>query len=174
MRPGSQLKVSVCRVTAFAVRILLGAALLWSGLAKINRPYDFLGVVYSYRLVGPDTGFVVAMWLPWLELTTAIALLAGIFTRASFVLSCVLGVLYVYVEASALHRALPISCGCFSMSPANGGTISYATLSIAALFLVGATTGYICTLPGGTEPGKNPKHTESQSTETIAIAPASG
>jgi hypothetical protein len=129
----------------FVTRLVLGGMLLWSAAAKINRPYDFLGVVFSYQLVGPKLVFIVATFLPWLELVLGITLLAGILPSGSLILAVGLGLVFTYVEASALHRMLPISCGCFSMSHGSG-TVNYATLSRAVFFLLFAIIGIACNL----------------------------
>jgi hypothetical protein len=42
----------------------LGFMLLWSSLPKIRQPYDFLGSVYGYELVGAKLGIFVAMTIP--------------------------------------------------------------------------------------------------------------
>ncbi len=139
-------------VAQFIVRLLLGGTLIWTGLIKINRPYDFLGVVYSYQLVGPRFGFIVAMLLPWLELVVGITLLAGLLINGSLLLASAMGLLFIYVEASALHRSLPISCGCFSISPGSG-IINYATLTWAGIFFILAVVGIFCGGSAGNDRG---------------------
>jgi uncharacterized membrane protein YphA (DoxX/SURF4 family) len=140
-------------VTVFIVKLILGGALLWAGLVKINRPYDFLGIVYSYQLVGPRAGIVVAVLLPWLEFVLGVTLLAGFLTTASLYLAVGLGLLFVYVEASALHRTLAISCGCFSLGQ-GGGTVNYATLTRAVVFFVLAVVGILSARPVGVAANK--------------------
>ena len=50
------------------VTILIGCLLIYGSIPKIRQPYDFLSSVYSYELVGPKFGKLVAMMLPWLDL----------------------------------------------------------------------------------------------------------
>lgn len=122
---------------AVAARIALGCMFLWSSLPKIRQPYDFLSAVYSYELVGPKLGMLVAMTLPWLELLAGICLIGGVFVSGALLVSAGLGAMFAFVVGSALYRGLDISCGCFSSSA--GDQISYMTLirAIGILFLSG-------------------------------------
>jgi len=113
-------------------RIGLGCMFLWSSLPKIRQPYDFLSDVYSYELVGPKLGLLVAMTMPWLELLVGICLVGGIFISGALLVSAGMAVMFTFVISSALYRGLDISCGCFSTSAAD--KISYLTL-IRAIFI---------------------------------------
>ena len=123
------------------VRIGLGCMFLWSSLPKIRQPYDFLSSVYSYELVGPRLGLLVAMTLPWLELLVGICLLGGIFVSGALLASSGMAVMFTYVVGSALYRGLDISCGCFSTSAS--GQISYVTLIRAVLILLLSGAAYL-------------------------------
>ena len=48
----------------FVVRLVLGVMFLMSALPKIRQPYDFLGDIYGYGIVGPKLGVLVAMTMP--------------------------------------------------------------------------------------------------------------
>ncbi|MGE5611450.1 MAG: MauE/DoxX family redox-associated membrane protein [Bacillota bacterium] len=123
-----------------AVRLALGITLLVSALPKILRPYDFLGNIYEYQLVGPTGGMIVAMILPWLELLLGVCLIGGLFLGGSLFTAAALMIVFTAVQSSALHRSLPISCGCFGTT----GAISYGTLLRTALLLLAAATGCLC------------------------------
>ena len=126
------------------VRIALGCMFLWSSLPKIRQPYDFLSSVYSYELVGPKLGMLVAMTLPWLELLVGICLIGGVFVSGALLASAGLGAMFAFVVGSALHRGLDISCGCFSAS--SGDQISYMTLIRAIFILVLSGLSYLAVL----------------------------
>jgi putative oxidoreductase len=124
------------------VRIGLGCLFLWSSLPKIRQPYDFLSSVYSYELVGPKLGMLIAMTLPWLELLVGICLVGGIFVTGALLASIGMAAMFTFVLASALYRGLEISCGCFGASDAE--LISYSTLIRACLILLFSLAAYIC------------------------------
>jgi hypothetical protein len=54
----------IVRALSVVIRFGLGFMLLWSSLPKIRQPYDFLGSVYGYELVGAKLGIFVAMTIP--------------------------------------------------------------------------------------------------------------
>ena len=123
----------------FAVRLGLGCLLIWSSLPKIRQPYDFLGSVYEYELVGAKLGMLVAMTLPWLELILGISLVAGLFVGGALLATSVLMAVFTFAQASVLWRGLAISCACFSTS--GPGLISYATVIRTGLLLITAVVG---------------------------------
>ena len=115
----------------------VGLVFLLSSLLKLARPYDFLGNLYEYELVGPNIGILIAIILPWLELVVSLCLLGGILTRAASFMVTVLAAIFVFAQISVLHRGLKITCGCFgspTVDPVNLITVGRT----AALFLLGA------------------------------------
>ena len=127
-------------LTSGVLRIGLGAILLWTGLQKISQPHDFVSAVYDYGLVGPKAGILVAVVLPWLEVFVGISLIIGLFTGGALLTACVLGVLFTFVQASALWRGLSIDCGCsWGQGPS---LIGYKTLFASLLFLLAASVAF--------------------------------
>ena len=128
---------------ALIVRLALGAMFIASSLPKIRLPYAFLSDVYSYELVGPKLGVLVAMTLPWFELFVGICLVGGIFVGGALLASIAMGAMFTVVLASALYRRLDISCGCFSSA---GGKISYLTLIRALVITLFSAAAYAATI----------------------------
>ncbi len=136
------IKLEVMPIWTRIVGIGLGCMFVYSGLPKLRHPYEFLCSVYDYELVGPQLGMLAAMALPWLELLVGVCLIGGICVGGALLASAGLGVLFTVVLASALHRGLKISCGCFSTSRADA--LDYSTLIRAGLILVLSVTAYLC------------------------------
>lgn len=111
----------------------LGAVFLAASWPKLCFPYEFLSGVYSYGLVGPDTGLYVAAVLPWLEFVTGLSLILQIVADGALLLSASLSAVFVFAQAYALLSGLRISCSCFG---SNGGLISYASLSKTLFLLI--------------------------------------
>src|SRR5207302_11308420 len=86
--------------------------LVWAGLVKIRDPYDFLGAVYNYELVGPHVGLLIATILPWLELCTGASLLLKVAPRGGALLAVGLFAGFTVVHALATGEGVTISCGC--------------------------------------------------------------
>ena len=125
---------------SFIVRLALGCMFLISSLPKIRQPYDFLGEVYGYELVGPKLGMFVAMILPWAELLVGICLLGSIFIGGALLVSIAMGAMFTFVISWAIYHDLGISCGCFG-----GGSsqIGYSTLLRAVLILCFSLAVYL-------------------------------
>ncbi|MFC1677270.1 MauE/DoxX family redox-associated membrane protein [Planctomycetota bacterium] len=121
------------------VRLTLGSIFIWSSLPKIRQSYDFLSSVYSYEIVGPKLGMLVAMTLPWLELLVGICLIGGIFISGALLIGSAMAAMFTFVLSSALYRGLEITCGCFS---ANAGIISYSTVIRASIILFFSIIAY--------------------------------
>ena len=125
----------------FIIRVGLGCMFLYSSLPKIRQPYDFLGDVYNFEILGPKLGVLVAMTLPWAELLVGICLIGGIFVSGALLVSIAMGAMFSFVIASALYRGLNISCGCFSSSSAE--QIGYITLIRALVIMLLSAAAYL-------------------------------
>jgi uncharacterized membrane protein YphA (DoxX/SURF4 family) len=126
------------------VRLGLGCMFLYGSLPKIRQPYDFLSSVYNYELIGPKLGLLTAMVLPWAELLVGICLIGGIFVSGALLVSIAMAAMFSFAIASALHRGLNISCGCFSASSTE--QIGYITLIRACVIMLLSMAAYISTI----------------------------
>ena len=98
---------------ATAARLLLAGVWLWAGLAKIGDPAASVRAVRAYRLLPEWLAQGVGYGLPFLELTLAALLLAGLATRVAAAVSALLLVVFLAGMISAAARGLQIECGCF-------------------------------------------------------------
>ncbi|MFH1370306.1 MAG: MauE/DoxX family redox-associated membrane protein [Planctomycetota bacterium] len=121
-------------------RLALGGIFIAGSIAKLHQPYDFLGSVYNYELVGPGLGVAVAMVLPWLELFVGICLVGGIFVTGALLASIAMSAMFSIALLSALWRGLEISCGC--LDPTDPTVISYGTAGRAILLLLVSAACY--------------------------------
>ncbi len=65
-------------ILAWIIRTGIGVLLIYSGLLKVTRPYEFLNSVFGYHLLGPKGATVFAAVLPFVEMSIGIALVCGI------------------------------------------------------------------------------------------------
>lgn len=101
----------------WAARIVLAAVFLYAAVPKIADPAGFAKSIFNYQAL-PDAAInPLALFLPWLELIAALALLAVPRLRRGALL-LIGGMLIVFILAisSAMLRGLNIDCGCFSTS----------------------------------------------------------
>ncbi|MBS0207139.1 MAG: hypothetical protein JSS49_30045 [Planctomycetes bacterium] len=95
--------------------VIVVTALLWikSGLAHLANPYAFLASVNRYEIAGMESGWLIALFLPYMQLVLAACLVGKVLFRGSVLLSAALLFCFAMTKASVLWRGLQISCGCF-------------------------------------------------------------
>jgi hypothetical protein len=126
------------RAAALPVALLL----LRSSFAHLGNPYQFLSIVYSYQLVGMEAGKWVAVLVPFVQLTLAVALLFRWSPREAHLLAILTFATFAAVQASVMQRGLDISCGCFGASESL--RVGWRTLGVAAGAALAAGAGGIC------------------------------
>jgi uncharacterized membrane protein YphA (DoxX/SURF4 family) len=103
-------------------RWTLAGLFLWAGIRKAMEPELFLQDIESYELLPYRWAWLASIWLPFLEITAAAALLTT-WRWAQAGALIIGGMLLVFLAAiiSAWARGLSLSCGCFGSStePAN-------------------------------------------------------
>ncbi len=126
------------------LRLALGGVFLWTGLAKLQHPYDFLGAVYQYELLGPHAGWWLTAVLPWLEVGVGASLILGVWLQGGALLSVVLFAVFTAARASAAAEGLKIPCGCAAGNEPE--FISYWQVAQSALMLLAAGLVFIGSL----------------------------
>ena len=117
-------------LTAPMVRIAqlaIGLIFLWAALGKIGDMNEFAREVHNFHLSPLWAEHLIAMTLPWVELTAGLALVTGLRARAGAVLVLGLMVLFTIAVGAAWARGLDFRCGCF-------GKASAATIGPAKFF----------------------------------------
>jgi uncharacterized membrane protein YphA (DoxX/SURF4 family) len=100
------------------LRWLLGGLFVLASMHKIENPAAFAKIIYGYDLFPAAAINLIAIVLPFIELTAGLALLAGIYPRAAAViLSALLMAFIVAISINAL-RGHVFDCGCFSAGEA--------------------------------------------------------
>jgi Methylamine utilisation protein MauE len=102
------------RAVDAGVSFLIGVIFVVSGADHLLNPYYFLGSIYTYGLCGPQTGQVVAVILPALQVTVGACLLVRLWRDAANFLALSMLVVFAFVQGVAFARGLDISCGCFA------------------------------------------------------------
>ena len=101
------------KILSLALRWVLGGVFIVAGGLKVFEPAKFAIAVENYRLLPPELVNLEAITLPWIELTAALFLIAGLWERASALVITVLCAGFFFAIAAALVRGLNIECGCF-------------------------------------------------------------
>jgi hypothetical protein len=147
----SRLFLNAC---SFASRFIIGFVFLFSGLSKVSHPYEFLAAVYKYQMTGPAQTHLIAMLLPWVEVVLGICLLSGSLLGGSFLVTAFLGAMFVWAQASAIIRHVPVSCGCFG-SLWSTDLINLSSVIRSSLVVLLGGLGYFAWLTAAAQ-GSNP------------------
>ena len=120
--------VRVAAWLAVPVRWYLGVLFVGACLHKIAEPGSFALDVATYDILPLLLVNLVAITLPWVELSAGAMLLVGWRVRPAALL--VVGMMVVFLAALviALARGLDMSCGCFASQGAEEDPISRLTV----------------------------------------------
>jgi putative oxidoreductase len=111
----------------WALRLGLGGLFLVTGFLKLRDPAAFATAVANYQLL-PRWSALLAATLPAVEIVAALALLVAPrpWRRAAAAAVAAMMALFTLAAATALHRHIDISCGCFG---ADSGHIDALTIA---------------------------------------------
>jgi uncharacterized membrane protein YphA (DoxX/SURF4 family) len=145
-----------------ALRIIIGGAFIMAGVLKIADPAKFALDVSHYRLAPYEMINLVAILVPWIEVTVGLFVVTGIWLRAATLVIIGLSLMFLVVISSALVRGLNIECGCFgTVGGKHIGWVNLAidsTLLLLALILVSRSDGNKTSnvAPGRADASKSP------------------
>lgn len=137
-------------IAVILCRLILAAIFLLASVPKIIAPHEFAIAVFRYQLL-PDAAInLIAIFLPWIELVAAIAILIPRTSAGSAAIF--FGLLAVFTAAISIDlvRGIDISCGCLTLD-ANAGPIGWWEVIRDVGFL--ALAGFV--LWAGLQPEKS-------------------
>jgi putative oxidoreductase len=97
---------------------LLAAVFGWAGAIKALDPAALAEAVQDFRLVPWPVGVGLALYLPWLELAVAVALVVGRWREGALWICAGLSGVFAVVWAVTWARGLDVACGCFGAAGA--------------------------------------------------------
>lgn len=99
-------------------RWLLGGLFILASAHKIMDPAAFAKIVYGYDLFPAATINLIAILLPYIELTAGLALVTGVYPRAAAVILSGLLLGFILVIGINAARGHAFDCGCFASGEA--------------------------------------------------------
>jgi uncharacterized membrane protein YphA (DoxX/SURF4 family) len=131
----------VVRCAQLVVGVLLGGA----ALGKLGDIPAFARDIHNFRIVPVAGENLIAIVLPWIELTTALSLVLGVRARAGALVAACVVTVFTAAVALALARGLNVECGCFGVASAarvGGAKLAQnlAILAVAGIALVAPAT----------------------------------
>ena len=133
-----------------AARWILGLIFIYASYHKILFPADFAKIIYGYDLFPHGLINLIAIFLPFLELTAALALISGIYPRSAVLIVNGLLAAFIILLSVNLIRGHEFDCGCFAAQ--NSGATSATEITLIRDFIYLATAG--CAGGASNLPGK--------------------
>jgi uncharacterized membrane protein YphA (DoxX/SURF4 family) len=99
-------------------RAVLALVFIYAAIGKITDPETFAQSIINYKLFPVVAVNVIAIVIPWIELTAGILLLFGIAAKENIIIINTLLFLFIIMVAISMARGLNIDCGCYG---ARGG-----------------------------------------------------
>lgn len=104
----------MAKVILLLLRLGLGGTFLYAGFVKIAAAPEFAADIQHYEILPwPDTAILLAIYLPWLELVSGVAVILRRFYLGGLASLGGLALIFIAALASAWLRGLDIYCGCF-------------------------------------------------------------
>jgi uncharacterized membrane protein YphA (DoxX/SURF4 family) len=110
------MRVFTNKYLLFAFRIIVAFVFILAGAEKVSNPEAFSDSIYNYRLLPLIFINVLAIILPWIELTVGILLLLGILVKENSYIISIMYIVFIFAIGISLARGLNIDCGCFGTS----------------------------------------------------------
>ena len=113
-RPDNGLRTSTA---IWLCRALLAGVYLYAARPKIVDPAGFAKAISNYQILPDALVNPTAIYLPWLELIAALALLAvPALRRGATWLMAAMTAVFIAAIGIAMARGIDIDCGCFTTS----------------------------------------------------------
>ncbi len=134
----------VLSILFIPARLFIGGLFIYASLDKIINPTDFGEIIYYYQILPTRFINLLALTLPWLELTAGLLLLFGRLILPSSIILTALLIIFSATIGFNLARGLDFQCGCFAVSD-QAHSENLTTLLRDFLYLVPA---FICVIYG--------------------------
>jgi len=125
-------------VAEWVLRLGIGGLFILAGALKASAPDALYASLLSYQTLPEPAAFILSRFLPFLEIVAGTGLISGFAYRGALILLVLMTTSFTAFLASAVHRGLDITCGCFGAN--DSATLPHA---IARNCLLLASLGWL-------------------------------
>lgn len=129
----------VRRIVLWILALALAGIFIYAAVLKIVEPAEFAQSIKNYRMVPLALVNLMALILPWWEISAGAAILFPRWRKAAATILLGLGIVFAIAVLTAMIRGLDITCGCFGQHSARAGLETLAVdlfIIIASLVLL--------------------------------------
>lgn len=101
--------------------VAVAAVFLYAAYFKIEEPRDFATAIRNYHVLPYQLVHLAALFLPWIEVGAAVALIIPPTRRAGGILVTGLCLMFIASVGYAMSQGYDIDCGCFGKKSAQAG-----------------------------------------------------
>ena len=101
------------KIILLILRLTLGGIFIYAGALKIADAQQFALAVHHFRLTPWTASVLIAVYLPWLEVLSGLALIVRRLPLGAALALTAMTAVFLIALTSASARGLDISCGCF-------------------------------------------------------------
>ena len=95
------------------IRLVLGFVFIYAAVTKISDPNGFSQAIYNYKLLPHFLVNILAIILPWVELSAGLLLIFGVSVKENSAIISGLLIIFILAVLISFFRGLDIECGCF-------------------------------------------------------------
>jgi len=123
-------------ITLFVIKLILGITFIYASYHKIADPAGFAKILYGYAVFPDFCINILAIIIPFIELTAGFSLVFGMFPRSALLIINALLSGFILVIGFNLLRGHEFNCGCFSFSSQTGTIFNIYSLIRNILLLL--------------------------------------
>ena len=123
------------RLIHIILHLLFGGVFVYAGALKAADPGIFVMDVRSFDLLPDPYAAWLAMFLPWLEIFSGLAVISGLFRKGGLLVLNASLVAFLIAIGLSWYRGIDIQCGCFGSSDASGNHLELIVRDVLLLAL---------------------------------------
>ena len=136
--PNAELEAGTAYWLWLALSVSVGLLFVYAGAIKAWDPIGFASDIENFHILPWTVGVRLAFYLPWLELSCGLALIARRFDEGAIAILSGLMIVFIAASVIAKARGIDVSCGCFGHATKSLPFAMHLLIDFALLVALGA------------------------------------